>query len=94
MDKIALIRLAKELNDMGFENEADDILSEIPNEEIENKKPSYNTDQIMNDFIGGILFDLAQHNNIKFDDNGNLTAETLRSIVNSFEENLSHPDLT
>ena len=48
----------------------------------------------MNEFIGGILFDLSQHNNIKFDDNGNLSAETLRSIINSFEENLSHPDMS
>jgi hypothetical protein len=40
------------------------------------------------------LFDLAQHNNIKFDDKGNLSAETLRSIINSFEENLSHPDMS
>jgi len=94
MNTYALIKIAQELADMGLENEADDILSEIPIENKEESKSSINQDQTMNDFIGGILFDLAQHNNIKFDKNGNLSAETLRSIINSFEENLSHPDMS
>ena len=94
MNTFDLIKIAQELVDMGLENEADDLLSEIPTEKQEEKKISGNQDQIMNEFIGGILFDLAQHNNIKFDNNGNLSAETLRSIINSFEENLSHPDMT
>ena len=94
MNTFDLIKIAQELVDMGLENEADDLLSEIPTEKPEEKKLSGNQDQIMNEFIGGILFDLAQHNNIKFDDNGNLSAETLRSIINSFEENLSHPDMS
>jgi hypothetical protein len=94
MDTIALIKIAKELIDMGLENEADDILSEVPLESKEEPKSSINSDQVMNDFIGGIMLDLAQHNNIKFDNNGNLSAETLRSIINSFEENLSHPDMS
>jgi hypothetical protein len=94
MNTLDLIKIAQELVNMGLENEADDILSEIPNEKPEVEKTSENKDQIMNEFIGGILFDLAQHNNIKFDDNGKLTAETLRSIINSFEENLSHPDMS
>ena len=79
---------------MGLENEADDLLSEVPIEKTEENKSSENQDQIMNEFIGGILYDLAQHNNIKFDNNGNLSAETMRSIINSFEENLSHPDMS
>lgn len=94
MNTFDLIKIAQELVDMGLENEADDLLSEIPTEKPEEKKLSGNQDQIMNEFIGGILFDLAQHNNIKFDNNGNLSAETLRSIINSFEENLSHPDMS
>ena len=94
MNTIALIKIAQELAEMGMENEANDILSEIPIEGKEDTKPSINKDQAMNEFIGGILFDLAQHNNIKFDNKGNLTAETLRSIINSFEENLSHPDMS
>ena len=94
MNTFDLIKIAQELVDMGLENEADDLLSELPIEKPEEKKLSGNQDQIMNEFIGGILFDLAQHNNIKFDDNGNLSAETLRSIINSFEENLSHPDMS
>lgn len=94
MNTFALIKIAQELANMGLENEADDILSEIPIEDTEDKKPSINKDQVMNEFIGGILFDLAQHNNIQFDEKGNLSAETLRSIVNSFEENLSHPDMS
>jgi hypothetical protein len=94
MDTIALMKIAKELIDMGLENEADDILSEVPLESKEVPKSSINSDQVMNDFIGGIMLDLAQHNNIKFDNNGNLSAETLRSIINSFEENLSHPDMS
>jgi len=94
MNTYALIKIAQELADMGLENEADDILSEIPIEKKEESKSSINQDQTMNDFIGGILFDLAQHNNIKFDNDGNLSAETLRSIINSFEENLSHPDMS
>ena len=92
MNTFDLIKIAKELADMGLENEADEILSEIPIEKEEDT--SLNQDQLMNEFIGGILFDLSQHNNIKFDDNGNLSAETLRSIINSFEENLSHPDMS
>lgn len=94
MNTIALIKIAKELIDMGLENEADDILSEIPMESKEEPKSNINTEQIMNEFIGGIFLDLAQHNNIKFDNNGSLSAETLRSIINSFEENLSHPDMS
>ena len=94
MNTFDLIKIAQELVDMGLENEADDLLSELPIEKPEEKKLSGNQDQIMNEFIGGILFDLAQHNNIKFDNNGNLSAETLRSIINSFEENLSHPDMS
>ena len=94
MNTYALIKIAQELAKMGLENEADDILSEIPIEDKEESKSSINEDQTMNEFIGGILFDLAQHNNIKFDNNGNLSAETLRSIINSFEENLSHPDMS
>lgn len=94
MNTFDLIKIAQELVKMGLEDEADEILSEIPKEEPEDKKTSVNKDQIMNEFIGGILFDLAQHNNIKFDNNGNLSAETLRSIINSFEENLSHPDMS
>ena len=94
MNTYALIKIAQELAEMGLENEADDILSELPIENKEESKSSVNQDQIMNDFIGGILFDLAQHNNIKFDKNDNLSAETLRSIINSFEENLSHPDMS
>ena len=94
MNTFDLIKIAQELVDMGLENEADDLLSEIPIEKTEEKKSSVNQDQIMNEFIGGILFELAQHNNIKFDNNGNLSAETLRSIINSFEENLSHPDMS
>ena len=94
MNTFDLIKIAQELVNMGLENEADDLLSEIPIEKTEEKKPSVNQDQIMNEFIGGILFELAQHNNIKFDNNGNLSAETLRSIINSFEENLSHPDMS
>jgi len=94
MNTYALIKIAQELAKMGLENEADDILSEIPIEDKEESKSSINQDQTMNEFIGGILFDLAQHNNIKFDNNGNLSAETLRSIINSFEENLSHPDMS
>ena len=94
MNTIALIKIAQELAEMGMENEANDILSEIPIKDKEDTKPSINKDQAMNEFIGVILFDLAQHNNIKFDDKGNLSAETLRSIINSFEENLSHPDMS
>ena len=94
MNTIALIKIAQELAEMGLENEADDILSEIPIEDKRDVKSPVNEDQVMNEFIGGILFDLAQHNNIKFDDKGNLTAETLRSVINSFEENLSHPDMS
>jgi hypothetical protein len=94
MNTYALIKIAQELAEMGLENEADDIISEIPIEDKEESKSSINADQAMNEFIGGILFDLAQHNNIKFDDKGNLSAETLRSIINSFEENLSHPDMS
>ena len=94
MNTIALIKIAQELAEMGLKNEADDILSEIPIEDKRDVKSPVNEDQVMNEFIGGILFDLAQHNNIKFDDKGNLTAETLRSVINSFEENLSHPDMS
>ena len=94
MNTFDLIKIAQELVDMGLENEADDLLSEIPIEGKKDAKSPINEDQVMNEFIGGILFDLAQHNNIKFDNNGNLSAETLRSIINSFEENLSHPDMS
>ena len=94
MNTIALIKIAQELAEMGLKNEADDILSEIPIEDKRDIKSPVNEDQVMNEFIGGILFDLAQHNNIKFDDKGILTAETLRSVINSFEENLSHPDMS
>lgn len=94
MNTFDLIKIAQQLIDMGFEKEADDLLSEVPIEKTEENKSSENQDQIMNEFIGGILYDLAQHNNIKFDNNGNLSAETMRSIINSFEENLSHPDMS
>lgn len=94
MNTFDLIKIAQQLIDMGLENEADDLLSEVPIEKTEENKSSENQDQIMNEFIGGILYDLAQHNNIKFDNNGNLSAETMRSIINSFEENLSHPDMS
>lgn len=94
MNRIDLIRLAKELTDMGLIDEADDILEEIPNTDEETiKKPeiSENYETLMDKFIGAILYDLSEHNNIGFDSNGQLNAETIRSIVNSFEENLSHP---
>lgn len=94
MNTFDLIKIAQQLIDMGLEKEADDLLSEVPIEKTEENKSSENQDQIMNEFIGGILYDLAQHNNIKFDNNGNLSAETMRSIINSFEENLSHPDMS
>lgn len=94
MNTFDLIKIAQQLIDMGLENEADDLLSEVPIEKTEENKSFENQDQIMNEFIGGILYDLAQHNNIKFDNNGNLSAETMRSIINSFEENLSHPDMS
>lgn len=94
MNTFDLIKIAQQLIDMGLEKEADDLLSEVPIEKTEENKSFENQDQIMNEFIGGILYDLAQHNNIKFDNNGNLSAETMRSIINSFEENLSHPDMS
>ena len=93
MNTIALIRLAKELIDMGLENEADSILEEIEDLEPQIAKPEIteNYETLMDQFIGAILYDLSEHNNIAFDENGQLNTETIRSIVNSFEENLSHP---
>lgn len=57
--------------------------------DIEDKKPPQNQEKLLDNFIGAILSNLADHNNIKFDENGNLSYETVRNFLNNVEQNLT-----
>ena len=76
-----LVRIAKELLAAGYEKEADDVISLIPEE----ASSSETEDQ----FIFEVLNDLAAHKIINLDKN--ITATEAAKIENSLRQFLLHP---
>jgi hypothetical protein len=76
-----LVKIAKDLLDAGYEKEADDVISLIPEE-----APSSDTED---HFIFEVLNDLAAHKIINLDTN--ITATEAAKIENSLRQFLLHP---
>lgn len=69
---------------------------EIIDEQLENNVqgdeiPPIDDLPLMDKFIGANLKTLLDHNNIKFDKNGNLTDETMKNLITSFKGLLKNP---
>ena len=76
-----LVRIAKELLAAGYEKEADDVISLIPEEA--------SSSEAEDQFIFEVLNDLAAHKIINLDKN--ITATEAARIENSLRQFLLHP---
>ena len=76
-----LVRIAKELLAAGYEKEADDVISLIPEEA--------SSSEAEDQFIFEVLNDLAAHKIINLDKN--ITATEAAKIENSLRQFLLHP---
>ena len=104
MNYKSILRIAQELEESGYSNYAKDILDEaieLQNisvqsaEEAPTIQPQEQVTQSdVDKFLGAVLYNLASHNNIKFNDQGNLDLESIRAIVNSFEQELQNADMS
>ena len=99
MDFTKLIKIASDLDEAGYSDYSKDLINEaveLQNESVEEKDTEmpYSVTDTMDEVIGAILYDLASHNNIQFLENGQLTSETLRNIVNSFDQVLSNAKMS
>ena len=76
-----LVRIAKELLAAGYEKEADDVISLIPEEA--------SSSEVEDQFIFEVLNDLAAHKIINLDKN--ITVTEAARIENSLRQFLLHP---
>jgi hypothetical protein len=104
MNYKSILRIAQELEESGYSNYAKDILDEaielqnISVQSAEAPIPEPNQEEVtqtdVDKFLGAVFYNLASHNNLKFNDQGTLELESIRAIVNSFEQELTNADMS
>jgi hypothetical protein len=103
MNFSSLIKIAAELEESGYPNYANDIVNEAvqlqnnlvkPSDEVVEEIPEEISSSDVDKFIGAVFYNLASHNNIKFNNQGQIDLESVRAIVNSFEQELLNADMS
>lgn len=99
-----IIKIAQELEQSGYSDYARDVVNDAVELQNISMQSAEDTTQIQNPqdlsqsdvdkFIGAILSEEASHNNIRFNDQGKLELESIRAIINSFEQLLLNADMS
>ena len=93
MNQIAnLVKIAQELSELGFQDDANAILDEVSNLDVD-IDPN-NANQTLINLIGGVFYGMAIHEgSLNFTD-GKLDEKSMNILRNSVSELLKNPDLT
>jgi hypothetical protein len=103
MNFSSLIKIAAKLEESGYPNYANDIVNEAvqlqnnlvkPSDEVVEEISEEISSSDVDKFIGAVFYNLASHNNIKFNNQGQIDLESVRAIVNSFEQELLNADMS
>jgi hypothetical protein len=87
---INLVKIAQELSELGFQDDADAILDQVS--EIDNIDPAV-ADQTLINLIGGVLYDMQVHQSLNAVE-GKLDNKSMSILQNSISELFRNPDLT
>jgi hypothetical protein len=85
-----LVKIAQELSELGFQDDANEILDQVS--DIENIDPTV-ADQTLINLIGGVLYDMQNHESFNVVE-GKLDKESMSILQNSLSELFQNPDLT
>ena len=85
-----LVKIAQELSERGFQDDANEILDQVS--DIENIDPTV-ADQTLINLIGGVLYDMQNHESFNVVE-GKLDKESMSILQNSLSELFQNPDLT
>lgn len=95
-----IIKIAQMLDEAGYPEYSRDLVQDVVDLEKEslNQEPLKTKPSVSeNDydvFISNVLLMLAEDGNLDLDASGRPTTQTLRAIVNTFDQNLSNADMS